>query len=274
MSFADLASLDGDLARLDDLQERVDLLKAVNPDAYASAVESWLVAATYHSNSIEGSTLSLGDTALVREGAKVDAPADDIHAAEGGFAAAAFLDGALTRNEALSEALIKRVHELVFAEAKDLKTRGQYRNVEVEITGTPFEPAPVAYVPERMKALVESVSGSKRHPAIVAALFHLEFESIHPFVNANGRTGRLISNFILQRAGFEPVAIPSEARARYIGAIQAFQINDDPFPFADFFVALLIERLEHLIALLSPTESAGRPGNPTRGAIASYLQEK
>lgn len=193
MSFKQLETLHPVLARIDELQERVDEAKAAQPDAYDRIMESWAIESTYNSNNIEGSTLSLGDTALLYGGVQVDGLEDDIRQAEGGFAALRFLRSVVPGCAPLSEALIKRAHELVFAEAKDLATRGVYRKVEVEITGTSFQPAPSTYVPERMADLVEMCANTNRHPAIVAALFHLEFESIHPFVNANGRTGRLIS---------------------------------------------------------------------------------
>ena len=98
----------------------------------------------------------------------------------------------------------------------------------------------------------------------------LEFESIHPFVNANGRTGRLMSNFLLMKSGFEPVNIQAESRARYIAAIRAFQEQDDPYPFVAFFCINLAERLERVLDLLSqgvePAESWGVSG------IGSYLE--
>ena len=250
MSFKQLETLHPVLARIDEPQERVDEAKAAQPDAYDRIMESWAIESTYNSNNIEGSTLSLGDTALLYGGVQVDGLEDDIRQAEGGFAALRFLRSVVPGCAPLSEALIKRVHELVFAEAKDLATRGVYRKVEVEITGTSFQPAPSTYVPERMADLVEMCANTNRHPAIVAALFHLEFESIHPFMNAIGRTGRLISNYLLMSSGFEPVNIQAESRARYIAAIRAFQEGDDPYPFAAFFCVNLVERQEKVLSLL------------------------
>lgn len=250
MSFKQLETLSPVLARIDALQREVDVAKAAQPDAYDRVVKSWAIESTYNSNNIEGSTLSLGDTALLYDGVQVDGPEDDIRQAEGGFAALRFLCSVIADREPLTEILIKRAHELVFAEAKDPATRGAYRSVEVEITGTNFQPAPSAYVPERMADLVEMCANTKRHPAIVAALFHLEFESIHPFVNANGRTGRLISNYLLMASGFEPVNIQAESRARYIAAIRAFQEGDDPYPFTAFFCVNLAERQEKALSLL------------------------
>lgn len=269
MSFDQLRSLDAALDRIDALQRKVDLAKAERPDAYDRIMDSWAVESTYNSNNIEGSTLSLGDTALLYDGVQVDGPVDDIRQAEGGFAALRFLEKAVEDGEAFGEPLIKRAHELTYAEAKNPAMRGNYRDSEVEITGIDFQPAPAMYIPERMRELVESCSRSKRHPAIVAALFHLEFESIHPFVNANGRTGRLISNFLLMRAGYEPVNIQAESRARYIAAIRAFQNEDDPYPFVAFFCLNLAERLERVSGLLT---GANEPDGPWRiSGVGDFL---
>lgn len=271
MSFGQLRELDPVLARIDALQQRVDELKTAQPDAYDRIMEGWAIESTYNSNNIEGSTLSLGDTALLYEGVPVDAPADDVRQAEGGFAALRFLDETVATGVPFSEKVIKRAHELVFAEAKDSKARGAYRTVEVEITGAEFQPAPVAYVSERMELLVSSIAKSRRHAAITAALFHLEFESIHPFVNANGRTGRLTSNLLLMQAGYEPVNIQAESRARYIAAIRAFQLDDDPYPFAAFFCMNLAERLERIAALLDGGGVIAAEVHAPSSALDSYL---
>lgn len=271
MSFEQLAKLDPVLERIDGLQKQVDELKAAQPDAYARIEENFAVESTYNSNNIEGSTLSLGDTALLFEGVSVDAPADDVHQAEGGFAALKFMREAVGEGEPFGEQLIKRAHELIFAEARDPKTRGVYHTADVEITGTEFQPAPAVYVPERMEALVGSINRSHRHAAIKAALFHLEFESIHPFVNANGRTGRLMSNLLLMREGYEPVNIQAESRARYIAAIQAFSLGDNPYPFVAFFCFSLVERLEKIVALLSGGKGKTSGPEPTT-SIEVYLE--
>ncbi len=251
MSFELIGKLSPTIDKIDQMQARTNELKAANPDAYDKIMDAWAVESTYNSNNIEGSTLSLGDTALLYAGVHVGAPTDDIRQAEGGFAALDFLRKAVSEGSTLSESLVKRAHELLFAEAKDPLMRGAYRAVEVEITGTTFQPTPAIYVQERMGQLISSCTRSKRHPAIIAALFHLEFESIHPFVNANGRTGRLISNYILMSSGYEPVNIQAESRARYISTLRAFQMEDDPLPFVAFFCENLLDRLIKIEAQLS-----------------------
>lgn len=106
MSFKQLETLHPVLARIDELQERVDEAKAAQPDAYDRIMESWAIESTYNSNNIEGSTLSLGDTALLYGGVQVDGLEDDIRQAEGGFAALRFLRSVVPGCAPLSEALI------------------------------------------------------------------------------------------------------------------------------------------------------------------------
>lgn len=269
MSFEQIRELEPLLACIDGLQAEVTVAKAAEVDAYKRIMDSWAIESTYNSNNIEGSTLTLGETALLYGGVQPDAPAKDIRQAEGGFAALHFLQKAVQEGSKLSEELIARAHELAYAEANDVQDRGRYRKLEVEITGTSFQSAPAIYVSERMSELVASCTKSKRHPAITAALFHLEFESIHPFVDANGRTGRLISNFLLMRAGFEPVNIQAESCTRYIAALRAFQEQDDPYPFVAFFCLSLEEQLRKILKLLSKNaEPVARPGT---SLISSYL---
>lgn len=271
MSFEQLEDLKPLLERIDALQREVDTLKATRPDAYARIMENWAVESTYNSNNIEGSTLSLGETALLYEGVSVEAPVEDVRQAEGGFAALEFLQECVAGKAEFSEQVIKRAHELVFAEALDPMTRGSYRAVEVEITGTPFQPTPAAYVPERMSSLASSIARSRKHAALKAALFHLEFESVHPFINANGRTGRLMSNLILMLGGYEPVNIQAESRARYITAIRAFQVNDDPYPFVAFFCLNLKERLEKVLSLLGDSKREVE-NSSVPSSIEAYLE--
>lgn len=271
MSFDRLAEISPMIEEIDRFQRSVNKLKKSKPDAYDRIMEAWAVESTYNSNNIEGSTLSLGDTALLYEGVQVKGPADDIRQAEGGFAALSFLRQSVSEGCRLTEAVLKRAHELIFAEAKDPALRGTYRTSEVEITGTAFQPTPAAYVPERMEQLIRSCSQSKRHPAVIAALFHLEFESTHPFVNANGRTGRLVSNLILMLAGYEPVNIQAESRARYISALRSFQLDDDPFPFVTFFCSNLCDRLSRTEQQLLGNAQA--PNAAHRSAFDAFEDE-
>lgn len=271
MGFQDLKILNENLARIDAKQQQINTLRSQNPDAYERVAWNWAVTSAYNSNAIEGSTMTLGDTALVFEGVdNLDADPDEIAQAKGAKAAIDYLRVLLKQKAPLSETLILAVHKLVYEDALTEAVRGSYRTTEVEITGTSFEPCPAVYVPERMAELVASIASSKRHPAIVSALFHLEFESIHPFVNANGRTGRLLSNYLLMLNGYEPANIQANGRAEYIAALRAFQLNDDPYPFVRLFVDNLEQNIDKTIELL--TAAKRDSSSKAYSATLNYLR--
>lgn len=271
MGFQDLKILNENLARIDAKQQQINTLRSQNPDAYERIAWNWAVTSSYNSNAIEGSTMTLGDTALVFEGVDdLDADPDEIAQSKGAKAAINYMRELLKIKAPLSETLILAIHKLVYEDALIEAARGSYRTTEVEITGTSFEPCPAMYVPERMAELIASIVSSKRHPAIVAALFHLEFESIHPFVNANGRTGRLLSNYLLMLNGYEPTNIQASGRADYIAALRAFQLNDDPYPFVRLFVDNLEQNIDKTIELL--TAAKRDSSSKAYSATLNYLR--
>lgn len=271
MGFQDLQILNENLARIDEKQDKVRALRGQNPDAYERIAWNWAVKSSYNSNAIEGSTMTLGDTALVFEGVDdLEADPDEIAQAKGAKAAIDYLRELLKIKAPLSETLILAIHKLVYEDALIEAARGSYRITEVEITGTSFEPCPAMYVPERMAELIASIVSSKRHPAIVSALFHLEFESIHPFINANGRTGRLLSNYFLMLNGYEPTNIQANGRAEYIAALRAFQLSDDPYPFVRLFVDNLEQNIDKTIELLTAAKSDSN--SKAYSATLNYLR--
>ena len=152
------------------------------------------------------------------------------------------------------------------------------RDEQVWIGGSPYSPHGATFVPphaNRVRPCLEDlVAFGMREdipPIAKAAVFHAQFETIHPFVNANGRTGRLISNFMLMRAGYEPVNIQAESRSRYIAALRAFSEQDDPYPFAAFFCINLHERLEKTLDMLSVKD--GQPTAWRISEIGKYLSD-
>ena len=98
-----------------------------------------------------------------------------------------------------------------------------YRHIPVRIMGAYHIPPDPVLVPEQMENLVAEFTGNKkRHPIEAAALFHLKFEGIHPFVDGNGRTGRLILNLMLMQAGYPPINVKYSDRKRYYDAFDAY----------------------------------------------------
>ena len=99
-------------------------------------------------------------------------------------------------------------------------------------------------VPEQMERLVAEFEGNKKlHPIERAALFHLKFEGIHPFVDGNGRTGRLILNLMLMQAGYPPINVKYSDRKRYYEAFDEFYRDRVSLTMLGIINNLLIDRL-------------------------------
>ena len=108
--------------------------------------------------------------------------------------------------------------------------RGVYRRIPVRIMGAYHVPPDPLFVPEQMENLVAEFAGNQKlNPIERAALFHLKFEGIHPFVDGNGRTGRLILNLMLMQAGYPPINVKYSDRKRYYEAFDSYYRDNDKY---------------------------------------------
>ncbi|HLE46784.1 MAG TPA: Fic family protein [Candidatus Thermoplasmatota archaeon] len=195
---------------------------------------------TYDSNAIEGNTLTLDETSqLLFEGLVPAKSLREVHEALNHKSA---FDQALAYRGDVTKKFICRLHEIVVKDTLpvDLDSQiGGYRDVQVYIRGVDWVPAKPKDVPKDMKALLEWYTKNKKklHPVVVSAYFHTGFELVHPFVDGNGRVGRLLMNFILHRNGYPMVNIPKVRRREYYAALHKGQVEGDLRP----FVSLLID---------------------------------
>jgi Fic family protein len=178
---------------------------------------------TWNSSSIEGNTISLdGATKYFTE--KImpkNAHETEVHDLRNGQEACMKV---LLEHDTLelSHELIQDLHmQLV----KGIDKRVGYRNHEVRITGSTNNTSPAHYIKEDMTDLLEWYEEHKEtlHALELAAIFHARFESIHPFSDGNGRTGRLLINLILLKAGYPPLTIAKKNRANYLSALRSAQ---------------------------------------------------
>ncbi len=234
-SFAEVA---GSLAAA--LQVADELLARFRADFKAGRIlpntlEAIRVELTYHSNALEGSTLTLRDTQLVVEGREPNTGKSlrEIYEARN-------LDRALRTIEraavatAITEQNLLDVHAQVLADI-DVANAGRYRADRVLITGTRFVPPGCHKFPVLILALLEHVQRPGVHAIVQAAELHYNLAAVHPFSDGNGRTARLMMNDFLLRRGYPLTIIPVEHRAEYLAAL--VEANDGRvLPLAAFIV--------------------------------------
>ena len=205
-----------DFTRIDELHAHLKTLRPLNAGEVARLREQFVIDNTYNSNAIEGNSLTLRETALVlQEGITIaKKPLRDHLEAIGHRDAFQYVLQLVDAQEALTEKTIKDIHSLVLMH--DQANKGIYR-LEVMIMGADYQPPEPFLVPVQMEQLIADYPGMKESLHIVEAVaaLHVRFESIHPFIDGNGRTGRLLLNFELMKAGLLPVNIKFADRMAY-----------------------------------------------------------
>ncbi|MDR1515817.1 MAG: Fic family protein [Synergistaceae bacterium] len=203
--------------RIDELKDSLQSLRPLNETELVRLREEFMIENTYDSNAIKGNALTLGETALVlRQGVTVGGKHIKDHLeAIGHRDAFLYMTELAAVKSALSERVIRKLHSLVLM--NDAKNKGRYRAVEAVIAGSPHTPPPHFLVHELMEALLIDYEGIKKFKHVIEAIaeLHLRFEGIHPFIGGNGRTGRLIMNLELIKAGFLPINIKFTDRSKY-----------------------------------------------------------
>ncbi|CJM22496.1 Fic family protein [Streptococcus pneumoniae] len=211
--------------------------------------EEFLVEYTYNSNAIEGNTLTLRETDMVLRGLTIDRKSLKEHLEVIGHKDAFDYVRQLVRENApISEKIIKDIHYLVLADKKE--DRGVYRRVPVRIMGAAHEPVQPYLIVPKMEELLERYENSKEDIVTRLARFHIEFESIHPFIDGNGRTGRLLVNLELMKAGYPPIDIKFTDRLKYYEAFDYYHLKDDLSAMADMFALYLNQKLDLYLSIL------------------------
>ncbi len=238
------------IAEVDALKEQLAAARPLTPAEVEKIRQAFLVDYTHDSTAIEGNTLTLSETAMALEGLTIaEKPLKDHLEAVGHRDAFLYLEDAIRANETLTEGFICRLHSLVLADQP--LDRGIYRRVPVMILGAVHKPPEPYLVAPQMEALVAEFTTTPLHPLVAAALFHIRFEAIHPFIDGNGRAGRLLANFFLMRAGYVPINIKFENRRAYYEAFTAYHASGDLTAMVRIFAENERARLKELIPIIS-----------------------
>ncbi|MBQ5345800.1 MAG: Fic family protein [Acidaminococcaceae bacterium] len=211
--------------------------------------EEFTVEYTYNSNAIEGNTLTLRETDLVLRGLTIDQkPLKDHMEAVGHKEAFDYVRELVKENAPLTESVIKQIHYLVLADKKD--DRGVYRRIPVRIMGAHHDPVQPYLIGPKMEQLLLDYAASEAHIVTKLARFHIEFEGIHPFIDGNGRTGRLLVNLELMKAGYPPIDIKFTDRVAYYDAFDAYHVRHDLSAMEGLFAGYINARLDTYLKIL------------------------
>lgn len=236
-------------ASIDGMKAELDRRRPLTAGELQRLQDEFLVEFTYNSNAIEGNTLTLQETALVLEGVTIDKkPLKDHLEAVGHRDAFLYAVSLVSNKVPISERIIREIHSLVLMDRPEDK--GVYRRIPVKIMGAHHEPPQPYLVPVQMERLVAGLSKDNRHTIETAALFHLNFEGIHPFIDGNGRTGRLILNLMLMQAGYPPIDVKFADRRRYYACFDSYYRDDDASPMVNMVGEYVKERLSQYLRLL------------------------
>lgn len=237
------------LAQLDRKKAELDGRRPLTEGELERLNEEFTVEYTYNSNAIEGNTLTLRETDLVLKGLTIDRkPLKDHMEAVGHKEAFDYVRELVKENAPLTESVIKHIHFLVLADKKD--DRGVYRRVPVRIMGAHHEPVQPYLIEPKMEQLLADYAAGKDHIVTKLARFHIEFEAIHPFIDGNGRTGRLLVNLELMKAGFPPIDIKFTDRMAYYNAFDAYHVKHDLSGMERLFAGYLNARLDSYLNIL------------------------
>lgn len=236
---------------VDSLKKVLDSKRPIPKETLKSLRESINLEWTYNSNGIEGNTLTLRETQVVLEGITVGGKSIKEHLeAINHEKAILFLDDLVKNNEPISEWNIKNIHQLILKDI-DNENAGRYRKKNVTIKGATHIPPDYLKVPELMEKLILTYNTwSEYHPIIQAALLHGELVKIHPFVDGNGRTSRLLMNLVLMNNGYNPVIIKKESRLKYYEALDKAHTTGNYTDFVKLVTKLEIEMLKKFLELL------------------------
>ena len=237
------------LVQIDRKKVELDSRRPLTAGEVARLNEEFIVEYTYNSNAIEGNTLTLRETDLVLRGLTIDSkPLKDHMEAVGHKEAFDFVSELVKDNVPISEGIIKQIHYLVLADKRE--DRGVYRRVPVRIMGAQHEPVQPYLIEPKMEQLLYDFAASTEHIVTKLARFHIEFEGIHPFIDGNGRTGRLLVNLELMKSGFPPIDIKFTDRIAYYNAFDEYYVKHNLSLMENLFAGYINARLDMYLDML------------------------
>lgn len=252
--------LDQQLAsRIDEKLKKLNSLRPLSPSIVSKLKQQFAIDMTYNSNAIEGNSLTLKETAwVIQDGLTIKGkPLKDHLEAKDHYEALEFLYETIEHNrqQTISEVFIRALHQLVVRETQR-EEAGKYRTVNVMITGSDHTPPDASEVCVKMHDFMQWIKSNQKklHPIELAALIHHKMVYIHPFIDGNGRTARLVMNLTLMHEGYPLVVVLKNDRQKYYRALS--QADKDTYQPLVRFIAQAVERsLNIYLKVLLPAKT-------------------
>ncbi|NFE95949.1 Fic family protein [Clostridium botulinum] len=216
---------------VDNKKSILDSKRPLNKEALDNLKKYFDVELTYNSNAIEGNTLTVTETKVILEdgitigkGKTLREHLEVINHKE----AIDYIDDIVSKDIDISERVIKDLHYIILKSINN-KNAGKYRDTNVLISGSRHRPVEHILVAEKMQELIKWYKENKEklHPIELAAEFHFRYVYIHPFIDGNGRSVRLLMNLILMRNGYPISVIKNEDRDEYMKALEKASTTGD-----------------------------------------------
>ena len=260
-------------------KERVDSFRPLPPELVQNLEQWFLIELTYSSNAIEGNTLTRKETAaVVEKGLTIGGKSlvEHLEATNHAKAMKGIVALAEGCTSALTEHDILTIHNAILRGIDD-DNAGHYRSVPVRISGAEVILPNPAKVPSLMEDFISwVVSQNDLHPVELAAEAHYQLVTIHPFVDGNGRTARLLMNLILLQKGYPPALIRKRDRLKYISSLEKAQLGGSKDDYYKIIKAAVNRSLDvYLNAVTGEEEVREKPTGPLWriGQLAKVVQE-
>ena len=228
---------------IDSLKNKLDAQRPLAPSIVKNLKEDLILRWTYHSNAIEGNTLTLLETKVILEGITVGGKTLREHfEAINHRNAIYYVEDIIKKEEPFSEWQIRNIHQLILKNIDD-DNSGRYRQQNVLISGATTTPPDYTLLNDKMKQFIDwyKIEANLLHPIERAAKVHADFVGIHPFIDGNGRTSRLLMNLELMKAGYPPCVITVEKRLAYYESLDQWMAFGNTEVFNQFVADAVLE---------------------------------
>ena len=242
------------LNEIDILKQELSAIRQFDSYRIAEALE---LEYTFESNRIEGNTLTLKETNLViNEGLTISGKSMREHLeAINHQEAIHYIKHLVDKKTELNERELLSIHNLILR-GIDSEHAGRYRNVQVMIRGSAHFPPKPHLVAKQMEDYFIWYQSQKNllHPVVLAAQMHEKLVTIHPFIDGNGRTSRLVMNLIMLRHGYVIANFKGDVNSRmeYYSALELVQTTGNKEPFIELVAKYELDALQKYIAIIKP----------------------